>query len=549
MSDVSRIFDLLVYGSRADRDLAQADFDKLTEPERARLRVLIIDALKREFYPGREHEEENRKLVWTRSWLLSSLGRIGGADTETEQILRKHLDSGYERDEWVRYWVLEGLFVAGVSYLEELAQEIKENDREEPLVRMLAVAILASKGDKESREEILTELAEDTYARQKAALRALRVVYIPAAVKPLCKIVDAFENIWYIYDILHALNLVPGESEHAGEVQQVIGNFIPKSRDSGSWDGVRTKAIKVLGNLRAENMAPVLVQELTDDNPAIVREAAQALEKILGIRTATVRVVEAASKVGGDRIGGFANALRWMDRDSVVEELETIMVSGQTDQQEIARTLLSEIGGVAAFQKLRARTEAMSQYTRVLEQAESKIRDLFESSIREAHIGFNLATAMDGIVFILGIGLLAVSAGLVLYNSGTLESWAGVGLTGGTGVLGIVYGVLIAKPRKQVREAVDHLMYIKVIFLGYLRQLHQADQAYTRRLLEDEPLMPKEVEEFSEMVRETMLTVIRQLAFSNYTESAKEAQKSRLSASISPKTTSDTDPGTENSEE
>jgi hypothetical protein len=43
---------------------------------------------------------------------------------------------------------------------------------------------------------------------------------------------------------------------------------------------------------------------------------------------------------------------------------------------------------------------------------------------------------------------------------------------GGAGVLSILYTLLVARPRDQVRDAVDHLMYLKVVFLGYLRQLH-----------------------------------------------------------------------------
>jgi hypothetical protein len=71
---------------------------------------------------------------------------------------------------------------------------------------------------------------------------------------------------------------------------------------------------------------------------------------------------------------------------------------------------------------------------------------------------------------------------------------------------------LIAKPRQKVQEAVDHLMYLKVVFLAYLRQLHQVDQAYTRHLLEDEKSMaPEDVDKFSGMVEKTMKNAVQQL--------------------------------------
>ena len=163
------------------------------------------------------------------------------------------------------------------------------------------------------------------------------------------------------------------------------------------------------------------------------------------------------------------------------------------------------------MQKLRARTSAIAQYSTEMEKAEEKIRNLFESSIKEARLGFRLASLMDVLVFVLGLGLIAVSAGIVFSKGGDLSSWAGVGLTGGAGVLGVLHGILIAKPRKQVLDAVDHLMHLKVVFLAYLRQLHQADQAYTRRLLDDKPLGSEEAGQFSRMVDVTMRAAVEQM--------------------------------------
>jgi len=71
-------------------------------------------------------------------------------------------------------------------------------------------------------------------------------------------------------------------------------------------------------------------------------------------------------------------------------------------------------------------------------------------------------------------------------------------------MLGVLYGTLVAKPRRQVRDSVDHLMRLKIMFLAYLRRLHQADQAYTRRMLDDKLLSIEEVEWFSEVVARIM---------------------------------------------
>ena len=505
----SNIFRSIVYGKEADRNAAIAALNDQANPvDHSRLRLLILDALKREFYPGREKLEQDESLVWTRSWLLNTLGRICDSDAEAARVVRSHLDPQYEPAYWVRYWILDSLVAAGAPDLKELAEKVAAQE-EEPLVGKLGEAILASKGDAAAWKKIEDGLMDPKL--QWATLRALRIVPIPAMFHKINNIVDTGEYSDATYDAIIALSKAPRSSAHAERAARSLGNFIAQFRRSPLRDGMRTVALRALGSLRVESVAPLLVEELTDDNPGVAREAAVALKETVGIRTAAARVVEAAGKAGPDRIEGFARALRWMDRASAVEELESVMISGSPEHQDVARLLISEVGGAVAFQKLRARTTAIAQYTSEMEKAEEKIRNLFEASIKEARTGFKISALMDMIVFFLGLGLLGVSAGLVLSRGGTLDSWVGVGLTSGIGVFGVLYGILIARPRHQILEAVDHLMYLKVIFLSYLRQLHQADQAYTRRLLEDKPLPSEEVHKFSSMVEATMRIAIQQL--------------------------------------
>ena len=89
----SKIFRSIVYGKEADRNAAIAALNDQANPvDRSRLRLLILDALKREFYPGREKQEQDESLVWTRSWLLNTLGRICDNDAEAASVVRSHLD-------------------------------------------------------------------------------------------------------------------------------------------------------------------------------------------------------------------------------------------------------------------------------------------------------------------------------------------------------------------------------------------------------------------------------------------------------------------------
>ena len=148
-------------------------------------------------------------------------------------------------------------------------------------------------------------------------------------------------------------------------------------------------------------------------------------------------------------------------------------------------------------------TKSTERYLSILDQADEHLRVLFEATVEEARTGFKVVIAMDMIVFFVGIGLIALSAGLALREAQPFSSW-GTWITGGTGILATLYGKFVAKPRAQVEASVEYLSGLKTIFLGYLRQLRQTDQAYTRRILEDKPLTTEETKAFNRLIEETM---------------------------------------------
>ncbi|MGE0665329.1 MAG: hypothetical protein AB7O49_02120 [Sphingomonadales bacterium] len=477
------------------RDLASAQGGGV---DRAVLRSLLMTAIAGDYAAGKEEEREDESIAATRSWLVGMLARISAGDEAAIAMAAAHLEKTAEPNHWARYWALEGLIFSGNPGLEELARKAAAHV-DDKLVSLLADAWLATRGDRKALAKVRKALeagGDDTWF----ALRALRVVPVPATVPTLCEIVRGGIYSDVTYDAVMALGIVPGDWSHATAAAQALSATVVSMRGAAWKDGMRTGAITGLGNLRVESAAPLLVEELADDNPAIVREAARALERILGLGVAVTRVTEAAARSDEGGMIAYGRALRWLNRDAVAEELEALMGAGAPRQQEAARALLSELGGAVAFQKLRARADVMKQYSDVLEKAEEKIRLLFEASVIEAQHGFRLAVIMDVAVFAVGVLLLVGSACYALWAQGDIASWAGVGLAGGTGVLGMVYGVLIANPRKQVRESVDHLMRVKMVFLAYLRRLHQADQAYARRLLDDKPVTVEEVLGFSNAV-------------------------------------------------
>jgi HEAT repeat protein len=515
------VFQALTSGRGTAKEAAIRAIDGLRSSkvasERAvidQLRPRLMSALTSGYVP-RPPEAEDHKHSDTRCWLLSSLGRIAAGDPAAEALVRKHLHHDYELYVWGRYWAFEGLISGGADDLDQLAAKLVDQDDPKladlpvrALIPCLANAVLAQRGDKQALQAVEQKLTGDSND-QFAILRALRVVPLgehEPVVARLCDLVDQGGYSDITFEAIVALGRLPRDSRHVGGAAHSLSEFLVEYRWP-MYDSMRAKALIGLGKLGVERTASVLVEELLDDSPVILYEAARALERVLGLPTATARVVEAASRAEPARLTRFADALRSMDRDAVVEQLEAEMISGPEDRRAIAQGLLSEIGGQRAYQRLKARTDATNRYLEILEHAERKVRRLFQETLEDARRGFQLATVMDLAVFVVGLCFVVFGGYLA---SASQDKWTAF-FTGLAGVAGTTYGVLIAKPRERVRESVDHLMHLKLVFLAYLRQLHQVDQAYTRKILEQGTILATELKEFSALVNTVMVGAVGEL--------------------------------------
>jgi hypothetical protein len=269
--------------------------------------------------------------------------------------------------------------------------------------------------------------------------------------------------------------------------------------------------------LKDETAEKDLMKELKTDNPFIVREAALALENILGIETACDRIVETIIKLSPDSIAGYGDALRWMERKNknVVEVLEAIMQSGQPQEQDTARMLLREIGGVEALKKLDTRARTAEDAMKLMARSEKGIQDQFNSSIIKARQGFNVAMAMDVTIFLMGVLLIVSSATLILVKGETLDAWigAGAGAAGGGGAVATALNnTFIAKPREKIVKNTDHLMYLQLIYLGYTHQLNEIGLAYSRHIVEGKNVDPAITTEYINVINQITNDAIARLA-------------------------------------
>jgi hypothetical protein len=463
----------------------------------------VLDLLASRYRPApqpRDDEAEKLRTANTRAWLLYILPLVAESDTGAAEVLRRALDKS-EKNKWPRYWALAGqLRFAYPGLTSSVVSELIAAGGDD-LVLLLAHAIKAARdGDDNSLAVVKDALVAADPNKQWAALRAIRVIVIDDGeiINQLCKFVDVGANSDLTYDAIQVLSSVAPTSDYAKVTGRTLANFVDRWSTYPGRDAMRLRAIAGLGRLGRSSDAQVLVEQLLDENPAIVRASARALEMCLGARPTVDRVLSEAAR-SYDGVRSYALALRWLERrEEVVDQLALAMSSGATELRDIARGLLSEVGGMAAMERLRVQSNLMSQHAAFLKDSEEHVQRLFESSIHDAHTGFRRTLFMDQLVFCLGVLLIGSSSALLLKHDGKLAAdWVG---TGATGVLGVLYTLFLAKPRQQVERGVDHLMRLKVVFLGFLRQLHQADSAYIRRLLDDRSVSSEDLKGFTDLI-------------------------------------------------
>ena len=511
--NATKIFEAMVKGREVERQRAQ---ESLTDPkipvDKQDLRLRILNALEKDFYPGIEQEQEDKGLSWTRAWLLATLARVCEDDDKAATVLRKHLDPNVESEPWVRYWALEGLIVSKAPDIVDRAKEVIARDKEN-LIVMLATAILASKeNDNDAKERIKKGLEDNNL--KNSTLRALRIIPLKGMVTRICKVGDEESKHRLssnTFNTINALGTIPKDWPEARQAAQWIVRFIEEVRRSPMFDTVRTRALIALGNLEVKTTTPVLVEELTDYNPTIISEAAKALEKVVDIKTATYRVVEAAGQAGFEEIEKYASAFRYMDREAITNELGVIMTSGSLERQSVARRLLSEMGGAAAYQKLEKRSKTMEDFRNNLRISDSNIKNRYNRLISGAEKGFMIVTTMDSLIFGLGLVLIIISALLALFSEGSLMGWLGMGVSGSTGVAGVLYGMYYSEPRKNIKKSVKNLSKYYVLFQGYTHELHQIYQAYTLHLIDERELKIIDLKNYNNMVENTMKEALKQI--------------------------------------
>ena len=297
------------------------------------------------------------------------------------------------------------------------------------------------------------------------------------------------------------------------KLASLVERFVTQTamRSSMPWDRVRARSLEVLSWICQDRSAKVCFAALDDPNQDVMFFAAKAVQYISSVSDIVSNVVRICTQADPETAAvRLSSVLRTLDdREAVIYQLEELMLQAGlgSKQHNAAQALLMEMGGTSAikrWQDASSRQSLGNQHREAMEKASREVYTLFENTMKDAKYGFRLALGMDAMLFFIGAALVLWSACAALMSNGTLDSWVGVGVGGGVGVLGVLYSLLIAKPRKQVKLAVDHMMITKIIFLGYLRELHQFDQTFVRWLMDDTTISDMQLRSLSGQLQASM---------------------------------------------
>lgn len=513
-------------GRREERISAQMQLSELQGEVRVRMRELLVNAINQRYRPESFIDSrEKGDISSIRPWLWNALARISDDEPETIAFLKSCLVDpkvSPEEDCWSRYWLLEGLLLAKSKRLCELAEAATKNPQEDPLVDQLARLIVANENDKTHEyASSVVEALEDSNL-QWAALRALRIIPLHGSESSICDsictIIAKGGHRDETYDAIVSLGCMQATDRNAGDAALALDRFVRRFNRFPSHNTMRQEALAALGYLKAENAVSTLLSELTDENPSIMRTAARSLECILGTENATEQIFRRALKDANPDIESLARAMRWLNRTRVVQQIERLMTASSLKEQELGRQLLSEIGGLEAFDKLRARRVASEEYTQLMKHSEERVGSLFKETITEARIGFYVMLVMDGLQFLVGLILIVIAIHLVLTSDDSIQDFIKIFAAGAGGAATMIYTTMLSRSRKLVHQNVTNRMKLNTIFHAFLRQIQQIDQSYTRNLLEADSFDSAQTGQYTNLVDQVMKQALNRLQRLNVLE-------------------------------
>ncbi len=502
-----------------------------------------------------------------RSWgttALSHLSKLAEAsDKPTRQATLKCL--AREMEPTSRYWMLLAAYEMDTPRAElqplvnEIAQKYREaivskkfdamvydspdelNDRAAPL----AIAIQANWGDVGAVECLEAFLKSAQFGLMWSACRALEVIGVRDLLNILTEVATD-RRTWP--DIRNRCIVAIGAIESPAAAHALSG-LLATERDPILRESVIQGLINLGTNKRVRELieksskkektsysiADSLIPALLDENAQIRHRAAVALLMVVGDivdekqdeekkkESDTKARNDASEKIVAELIREKVDVKdgvpKLVDALRAVDPPEANIASGVltrylTDEdlsvKQRSQQALRLLGGEKAFQTLASqRSDVLEAYNKLLTKADEPIQRLFEETMHQARQSFLISQIMSIVVFVVGIGAIITGLWFAFTGeAGTTESIFGAG-TSIIGVIAVLLDLMVRDPHKRVQEATSVLLRIKVIFLGYLRQIHQIDATFKHEFIEGgSDFGQKDVEQTTRLINEVMNTTM-----------------------------------------
>jgi len=280
------------------------------------------------------------------------------------------------------------------------------------------------------------------------------------------------------------------------------------------------KSLRIYYKTTNKKIIDNLSHEILQENLNLTKDACKTLNCIYGSKDSTKIIIDIllneqnkCTNISQSLIVSVSLGLKFivLNDNNIFDILDDI-ICNSTDYNEknIVRMLLTEMGGFTAINKLKENRDMREKYMEMTSKAQDKVEIMFQKSILDAKKGFKISLYMNIATFILGFSLLAVSGFVAVFNDNE-ENWAGIGLSTGTGFLSIIYSLFLNKPSRKIRKSTNHLMRLKVIFLGYLRELTQMDQTFSKHLLDTEPISQNDLKSYLNKITYSMNNALNAL--------------------------------------
>jgi HEAT repeat protein len=427
-----------------------------------------------------------------RAWAAGVLAALGGDEAfdALEQFLRRGAGTRQSRRQhhrYTRFFSLKAIHELATTpertaSVNALTRELLLDGDEDILVTAAASILASVSGDPKAltpAKDMIAAYRQDSWWRTWAVLRALREFPVEAMRNDVIDVLRESRFLEHRALAIRTLVEYPPDPRITAELVHVVREAKASS--------LRLAAVVALGRMGSREAQECLLEALEDENAEVRVQAAYALRALFGsVEEAVGALVQRALDVTDDRVACeyVVEAIRLVDDDRslAAEVLRKEMGSEQQARARAAEEVLINLGGWAAIQRLSQRRATLRELDALLERSEEVVKDTFRDTIRQARLNFYFAMAVNVVVVLVGIALIAIAIAHLLDDPERLAAWI---LPGATGVIGIVVNMLFNDPRRNAREDLLSLMNVNVLFLGFLRQVNQIDATFKHAYMEN----------------------------------------------------------------